>query len=68
MQIEVGLDLGLIVHSWTGDRVPSTTMQGQAYSDQVQDHLFLRKAVQSSGLPTRQDYHMTPVTMPTRLL
>jgi hypothetical protein len=56
--------VGQIVRSWIGDRVPSTTMQGWAYSDQVQDHLFLRKAVQPSEHPIRLDYRMTPVTTP----
>jgi hypothetical protein len=66
MQIEVGLDLDQIVHFWIGDRVPSTTMGARAYLDQAQDHLFLRKAVQPSGLPTRQDCHMILITTSTR--
>ena len=60
--------VGQIVHSRTGDRVPSTKAQARAYLDQVQDHLFPRKVVQPSGLPTRQDCHMTLVTTSTRHL
>jgi len=54
-----------IVRSQIGDRVPSTTLQGQVCSDQVQDHLSLLKAVQPSEHPTRQDYRMTLVINPT---
>jgi hypothetical protein len=61
--IEVELDPVQNVHSQKDVQAPSTTMVDQDRLGQVQDLLFLRRAVPPSGHPIRQDCHTTPTTL-----